>query len=170
MTTRHVPDFALPFALSCCLLLGTACLSSAEETAPREAQVFTIFMLVRATDAWLALEPEARFAFLEAEVQPIIESHPEVGFRFYDSEAFTAETSDVIVWQMSDLGRYQSIVERLRETRFWGHYFAVGSIIPAIENAYAQQYDVEPFGPGRSSSGAAATAPDTAPDTTPDTN
>jgi hypothetical protein len=40
---------------------------------------------------------------------------------------------------------YQALVEELRETAFWGHYFEVVDIIASIENAYARHYDVDPL-------------------------
>jgi hypothetical protein len=43
----------------------------------------------------------------------------------------------VIVWETADLGAYRSVVEGLRETAFWGEYFDVAHIVPAVENAYA---------------------------------
>lgn len=105
----------------------------------------TIFMMVRTTTAWLALGPEARFAFLRERVQPVLRRQPTVRLRFYDSEAFAAEVSDVLVWETEDLRAYQSVVEGLRETPFWGTYFEVVGILPAIENAYASHYGVEPI-------------------------
>jgi hypothetical protein len=35
--------------------------------------------------------------------------------------------------------------EELRETQFWGTYFEIVEIIPAIENAYALYYEVKPI-------------------------
>lgn len=32
------------------------------------------------------------------------------------------------------------VVERLRETRFWDHHFEVLDILPAVEIAYATNY------------------------------
>jgi hypothetical protein len=64
-----------------------------------------------------------------------------VQMRFYDTEFYAAEVTDVIVWQTRDLAGYQAIVESLRETSFWGVYFEVVSILPGVENAYADAYD-----------------------------
>ena len=105
---------------------------------------FTIFMLVKTTAHWLALAPAERLAFLEKTIKPILRKHPDVRMRFFDIEAFSARASDVIMWEASDLLRYQSLVEHLRETPFWDHYFEVLDILPGIENAYADHYDVAP--------------------------
>jgi hypothetical protein len=115
------------------------------EHSEKKPLTFTIFMLVKTTNVWLRLEPEARFDFLGKTIQPILKSHPAVKMRFYDSEAFSGRASDIIVWETNDLRCYQHLVEALRETVFWGTYFDVLDIIPAIENAYAEMYDVTPY-------------------------
>jgi Darcynin, domain of unknown function len=52
----------------------------------------------------------------------------------------------VVVWQTSDLAAYRSIIEGLRESRFWDRYFRIVSILPGVENAYADHYRVDPVG------------------------
>lgn len=108
------------------------------------AKPFTIFMLVKTTARWLALAPSERFAFLEKTIKPVLGKHRDVRMRFFDVEAFNARTSDVIMWETTNLLRYQSLVEHLRETPFWDHYFEVLEILPRLENAYADHYDVAP--------------------------
>ena len=102
-----------------------------------------IFMLVRTTPTWLALTPTERFAFLGEVIAPILGRHPDVSMRFFDSEAFHADYSDVVMWETESLLSYQAIVEELRETLFWGHYFEVADIVASIENAYALHYAVD---------------------------
>ncbi len=106
----------------------------------------TFFMLMRTTNAWLSLSPEQRFQFLGEKIEPILKAHPAVKMRFFDSEAFSGRYSDVVMWETKEIGEYQSIVEGLRETAFWGTYFDVLEIVPAIENAYADHYDISPIG------------------------
>jgi hypothetical protein len=113
---------------------------------PREAVAFTIFMQVKTTAAWLALSPAERFEFLGNTIEPILKKHPSVSMRFFDTEFYTAEVTDVIVWETKSLAEYQAIVEALRETPFWGKYFDVVSILPGVENAYADAYDQAPVG------------------------
>jgi len=110
--------------------------------------VHTFFMLVRTTPRWLALPPGERFAFVGAKVAPLLAAHPAVSMRYYDAEAFSARVTDVIVWQTAELREYQTIVEKLRETEFWGTYFDVVELVPAVENAYATHYQVAPLGAG----------------------
>jgi len=103
------------------------------------------FMLVRTTQAWLALTPPDRFAFVRAVVQPVLVRHPEVSLRYFDSEAFNATYSDVIMWETADLFAYQAVVEELRETPFWGIYFEIVEIVASIEQAYARHYGDDPL-------------------------
>lgn len=105
----------------------------------------TFFMLVRTTPAWIALTPPERFAFLDETIKPILGRHPGVSMRYFDSEAFHARYSDVIMWETPDLLAYQAIVEELRETRFWGDLFEIVEIVASIENAYARHYAVTPY-------------------------
>jgi hypothetical protein len=107
---------------------------------------YTFFMLVRTTPAWLRKPPRERFAFLGSHIEPVLKQHPAVKMRFFDSEAFNASISDVIMWETRQLSEYQAVVEKLRETEFWDALFEVREIVPAIENAYAHHYGVQPAG------------------------
>jgi hypothetical protein len=103
------------------------------------------FMLVKTTNTWLQLSTKERFQFLEAIISPILQKHSAVKMRFFDSEAFSGRYTDVLMWETSEVKDYQFLVEELRETQFWGTYFEVVEIVPAIENAYALYYEVEPI-------------------------
>jgi hypothetical protein len=107
---------------------------------------YTLFMSVRTTPEWLRLSPADRFGFLGKEIAPILKAHPEVRMRFFDAEAFSARVSDMVVWETADLDRYRSLIDGLRETRFWDTYFEVVDIVPAVENDYASHYRVAPIG------------------------
>jgi hypothetical protein len=105
----------------------------------------TVFMHVRTTVPWLALAPSDRFGWLGQEIVPILQRHPRVRLRFFDSEAFSAEITDVLMWETDDVMAYQALVEELRETQFWGHYFEIRTILPAIENAFEIHYGQNPL-------------------------
>jgi hypothetical protein len=102
-------------------------------------------MLVKTTGSWLLLSPGERFAFLDRVIAPLLKRHPTVSMRFFDSEAFSAAYSDVIMWETAGVLAYQALVESLRETEFWGAYFEVVDIVASIENAYAAHYDVQAY-------------------------
>jgi chlorite dismutase len=106
---------------------------------------YVYFMLVKTTNTWLQLSTKERFQFLETTISPILKKYPAVNMRFFDSEAFSGNYTDVLMWEASDVKDYQFIVEELRETLFWGAYFEIVEIVPAIENAYALYYEVDPI-------------------------
>lgn len=134
------------------LIAGAAVLAAtaaAPETATAEQHQnteFTIFMQVKTTPTWLALSPETRFAFLGETIEPILRQHPSVKMSFFDTEFYNAEVTDIILWETAELSEYQAIIEALRETSFWGEYFEVVSILPGVENAYADAYDQPAIG------------------------
>lgn len=103
------------------------------------------FMLVKTTVTWLQLSTKERFKFLEATISPILKQHSSVKLRFFDSEAFSGHFTDVLMWEASEVRDYQCLVEELRETLFWGTYFEIIEIVPAIENAYVLYYGVDPI-------------------------
>jgi hypothetical protein len=125
----------------CAVAVLAASLPNLAAAQTRETATFTIFMQVKTTSAWLALSPERRFAFLGDTIEPILAQHRSVRMRFFDTEFYAADVTDVIVWETNNLAEYQAIVEALRETPFWGEYFEVVSILPGVENAYADAYD-----------------------------
>ena len=108
-------------------------------------ETMTIFMLVRALPVWLALPPSERFAFFDAAIRPLLAQNPAVTLRFYDAEFYDARVSDLFVWETTDQAAYRALVEGLRETLFWDHYFQIVDILPAIENAYATHYGMKPL-------------------------
>ena len=106
---------------------------------------YTFFMHLKTSNDWLALKPTQRHRFVDDVVRPILAAHPGVSLRYFDAEAFSGAVSDVAMWETADVIAYQSVCEQLRETQFWGHYFDVVDIVPAIENAFAHHYHVDPI-------------------------
>lgn len=121
-------------------------ISSIDKTLEKQQTIYSIFMLVKTTNAWINLPPDSRFAFFDSEIEPILKAHPSVKMRFFDTEGFNSRVTDVMVWETADLDRYQLVVEKLRESKFWGSYFDIVEILPGIENAYAKNYNVKPYG------------------------
>ena len=116
--------------------------SLAASTAPA-TKPMTVFWLVKTTPAWLALPPGGeggRFSFVEKTLKPVLTRHPGTALRFFDAEAYTSYCSDVMMWQVSSQSDYNAMVEELRETLFWDHYFQVLHILPSIEDGYADHY------------------------------
>jgi hypothetical protein len=111
---------------------------------PEKSVNHAFFMHVRTTTAWLKLVPQQRFAFLDDVIRPLLKKHPNVSMRFFDAEAFSADVTDVLLWETASVMAYQAVVEDLRETAFWGTYFEVVAIVASVENAYALHYNVSP--------------------------
>jgi len=108
-----------------------------------------IFWLIKTTPAWLALPPHGengRFAFGKNVLDPILARHPGAQMRFFDSEAYNAEFTDVMMWTVRNLADYNAAVNDLRETKFWESYFVIERIIPSFENEYAKHYKVDVIG------------------------
>ena len=115
------------------------------------ANPMTFFWLIKTTPEWLALTPhgdDGRFAFGKDVLDPILARYPGARMAFYDSEAFTAACTDVMVWTVTSLEDYNGAVNDLRETKFWSFYFTIEKIIPAIENEYAKHYNASILGQG----------------------
>lgn len=109
----------------------------------------TVFWLIKTTPEWLMLPPHGdngRFAFGREVLNPILAKYPLATMSFFDSEAFTADCTDVMVWTVRDLEHYNGVVNDLRETKFWSTYFTIEKIIPAIENEYAKHYKADVLG------------------------
>jgi len=107
----------------------------------------TVFWLVKTTPAWLA-KPHAgeggRMEFVRQVLQPILARHPRTMLRYFDTEAYTAWCSDVMMWSVADMDDYDGLVEALRDTPFWDTYFQVLHILPGVEDGYARNYEADP--------------------------
>jgi hypothetical protein len=74
-------------------------------------------------------------------LKPILKQHAKAQMRFFDAEAHTTVCSDLLMWTVHDMRDYHALVEKLRETLFWDHYFQIIHIIPAMEDQYADHYE-----------------------------
>lgn len=108
----------------------------------------TVFFLLEATEAWLAQAPAARDRFVQEVLRPILERHPGIALRYFDAEAYSAHTSDVLMWQFHSEREYERLVEALRETPFWNVYFRVREIVRCVEDGFAKHYGFQGFAPG----------------------
>ncbi len=104
---------------------------------------YTFFMMLKTTPHWLTLTRPERLEFMNASLQPIFEKYKEVKLRYYDAEAFTARITDIAVWETSNLQQYYFLIDALRDTKFWGHFFEVMEIFPAIENGYVEYNEAQ---------------------------
>ena len=95
---------------------------------------YTIFMMMRATEAWLSLSGVDRQQFVGSDLLPIFARHETVNIRLYDAEAFSAPVSDIAVFETDNLPDYMKLIDTLRDSKFYTEpYFEVLQIIPAAE-------------------------------------
>lgn len=105
----------------------------------------TVFMLTKTTRHWLDMPVPQRFEWFKEKLSPILKKHAGgVSMRFFDTEFYTARVTDVFVWDATDHHSYQMLVEELRETAMWDHYFTIVELLAGVENAYAKHYDRAP--------------------------
>src|SRR4051794_27764360 len=97
----------------------------------------TAVILVRTTRKRRDLTVAERIAAFETDIAPTIkEKVTDVRSRFYDTEFYSASVTDVWVWEARDHEAFQLVIEALRETPFWDHYFDVVDILVGVENGY----------------------------------
>jgi hypothetical protein len=101
----------------------------------------TAFILVKTTRAWLEMTPKERVATFENEVLPIVKDKVEgVRSRFFDTEYYSARVTDIWMWEARDHHAFQLVIEALRETPWWDHYFEIVEILTGLENGYVKNY------------------------------
>jgi hypothetical protein len=104
----------------------------------------TAFILLKTNRAWLELSVPERVAAFQENVLPAIKDKAkDVRSRYYDTEFYTARVTDIWVWEARDHEAFQLVIEALRETPFWDHYFEIVEILVGVENGYAKHYDTD---------------------------
>ncbi|PCJ71649.1 MAG: Darcynin 1 [Rhodobiaceae bacterium] len=100
-------------------------------------QTYTIFILVRATKAWLLLSHEERAAYAQGEFASCLAPFPTVTLRYFDAEAFTSQCSDVFMFSASSLPDYCAVMDRIRDSRLLTEpYFEFLETIMSVEDTY----------------------------------
>ncbi|WP_033343015.1 darcynin family protein [Catenuloplanes japonicus] len=101
----------------------------------------TAFILLKTNRAWLELSVPERVAAFQERVLPAIKDRAEdVRWRYFDTEFYTARVTDIWVWEARDHDAFQLVIEALRETPFWDHYFEIVDILVGVENATTKHY------------------------------
>jgi hypothetical protein len=100
----------------------------------------TVFMLVKSMPEWLGFTSEEQLTLLATHIEPILKKHhPKVTLRLYDVEFYSARVTDLWIWEATDHLAYQLLVEDLRQTAFWDHYFQIVEILAGVENTRASR-------------------------------
>ncbi len=116
-------------------------------TNPDFKPAVTIFVLLKTTPEWLAFSPDERFARLGPILHDdLIARRDSLRMRFFDTEFYATRVTDVMMIEASDHHSWELFAERLRETPFWDRWFEIVEILPAVENAYADNYGRQPIG------------------------
>ena len=99
---------------------------------------YTILVTCNFAPSWLALSRAERKRYRAEHVLPVFAGHAErITARFYDSESFHAEFSDLIHFETERLEHYFLLIEDLRDCPLLveGHVELRESFI-AVENGY----------------------------------
>lgn len=100
---------------------------------------YAFFLLLKASNEWLALSRPARAELAGKHLQEAFEaSRGSLSCRHFDAEAFHAPCSDVMLVEASDPWHYYRFMEALRDSPLiCKGYFEVLSVIPTIEEGHA---------------------------------
>lgn len=98
--------------------------------------MFTIFVLLKTTTAWLRLERSERTKIADEVFSQLFQDE-NITLRMFDAEAFTTKCTDVAMFQTEDMKQYYFLIERLRDSILITHpYFEIVEIIPTIEDGF----------------------------------
>ncbi|WP_128545787.1 darcynin family protein [Larkinella soli] len=99
---------------------------------------YTVFVLYQTTPAWLARTREQRSAFFSETVAPLLARYENrLSARFFDSEAFHALVSDLLMISCDELQDYYHFMEHLRDTAlFTVPYVVLKDVIVSLENGF----------------------------------
>lgn len=98
--------------------------------------MFTIFVLLKTTTAWLWLERSERTKIADEVFSQLFQDE-NITLRMFDAEAFTTKCTDVAMFQTEDMKQYYFLIERLRDSILITHpYFEIVEIIPTIEDGF----------------------------------
>ena len=96
---------------------------------------YSFFMLLLGTPRWRALDADEQYAHHDAMLMRVFEGYPDLQLRRFDSTAFGARCSDVLLWETSEVAQYHEAIESLRECGLLdAGWFDVVDVIPAVED------------------------------------
>lgn len=103
---------------------------------------YVVFVHLTALPSWLSLTREQRDRIVGAEVAPTLAAHPAVQARWIDVEAFTADSSDVLLAETDDPREWNRLFEALRDTAlFHVPYFRLDRILLGAEDGFRDYED-----------------------------
>lgn len=107
------------------------CAPPDQSVAEKKALSHAAFLLLTATPAWLTLDGPERQRVVAQEVQPILDRHRHaVNARYYDTEAYTAYASDLLMLEFDAPGAHANLVDELRSSSVFSvPYFTLGNLL-----------------------------------------
>jgi hypothetical protein len=92
---------------------------------------YAAFMLLTATPAWLSLAESARERIVADELHPIFARHQDpVRATYYDTEAYSAKPSDVLLLEYDRLHAHAPLIDALRSCPLIAQgYFEIEQLI-----------------------------------------
>jgi len=107
------------------------------------ARPYTVFMLLKATTRWLALDRAERDEVYDGALMRVYNHFPSVRVRFFDSSGFSGRCSDVLMWETTDMPEYRDAVASLHEHAFFGQpCFEIVEVIPSVPDGW-REFDWE---------------------------
>lgn len=98
------------------------------------------FLLLTATPAWLALDGRERERIVANELRPILDRHRRaVSARYYDTEAYTARASDLLMLEFDHPGAHAKLIDELRSSPMFGvPYFKLEDLLVGQQAAWLE--------------------------------
>jgi len=110
------------------------------------ARPYTVFMLLKATPHWLALDRAQRDVVYDNALMQVFNRFPSVRMRFFDASAFSGRCSDVVVWETTDMPEYREAVAALHQHAFFGKpCFEIVEVITSVPDGW-REFDWETGG------------------------
>lgn len=103
------------------------------------ARPYTVFMLLKATPHWLALDADARDALHDSALELIFNRFPAVRMRRFDASGLHGRCSEVLVWETTDVAEYRAAVDSLQRHPLLGEpCFEVMDVIPSVPDGWRE--------------------------------
>ena len=108
---------------------------------PAVDRCMTAFIHIRTSPEWLGYTIPERVERINRTLRRIINEHKDtVIHRWYDTEFYAADITDIMVLDCKDHFAYQMFVDKLRETEFWDKWFLIKDIFVGELNAASKNY------------------------------
>lgn len=108
-----------------------------DEAIATEMPWWLVVVELEALPSWLALSRDRRRAVVEEQVAPVLRAHRDVRVRWVDVESLSAECSDLLLAETTDLIAWNRLFEGLRDTPvFTVPYFHANRILAGIPDGH----------------------------------